>query len=758
MPGPFRLSLLLLAFLLLAPPAGLAQPPPAAQPAPAPTTPEARPGLVAALDGILSTLRDDAERLSFVRQLEQLRTSLAGGVPPGAQTPATTEAAGSPSELPPEAGLLGAVAAGLTDVGESVRQQIDGGTLRDRFVAAGRQVGGRLAAAWDNGGMLRFLLWAGAGWGLAGVLLYGLSMLRWLRPRPETERFRPDSRAALWRTTGIEAARRLIPLVPAAVVIFAWPVILPRGWEDARLFLAVATPLLAGAFIWRLGHPLMFLLGPLRGWQIAHYARRRVLPWIVALAVLAVFSSTLRDQELRWIIGPDAALITAVAVDIVLGITTLVFGFRRRRAVQRLLIANRANSTQERSVVGRLAWHIAAYWNLIAAALVMGHLISRFFGIGEGSFFGRALLTFGATVLILAAAFALSGAIARLASVMQHSRGGMMRRLQWRYLDLARILLRFVVAVVIIVVCLRIWNFDLANWTSHGIGLAITEPLVSIGAALLVGWTIWVTVDTAVDYALEPKNDRRALDHSTRARTLLPMLRNFAMVVISALTVIAIMSNLGLNVAPLLAGAGVIGLAISFGSQQLVQDVITGLFMLVEDTIAIGDSIDTGDRAGTVESITIRTVRVRDGDGALHTIPFSQIKALKNRSRGFGVYTVKVVVGYDADLDRVMDIMNEVGENLRQDPQFRDNMITGLQIWGVDQFTPEGITIMGGLRTKALQQWGVGRAFNLRLKQRFDREGIPLTPPRPTVMLPSRNLWPEPETGMEAGSEVRQPG
>nr|WP_255528777.1 mechanosensitive ion channel domain-containing protein [Roseomonas sp. KE0001] len=235
-------------------------------------------------------------------------------------------------------------------------------------------------------------------------------------------------------------------------------------------------------------------------------------------------------------------------------------------------------------------------------------------------------------------------------------------------------------------------------------------------------------------------------------------MRNFAFVVLCVLTVIAVMSNLGINVAPLLAGAGVIGLAISFGSQQLVQDVITGLFMLIEDTIAIGDTIDTGDRAGTVESVTIRTVRIRDGDGALHTIPFSQIKALKNRSRGFGVYTVKVVVGYDSDLNKVMEIMNEVGEEMRQDPDFRDNMMTGLQIWGVDQFTPEGVTIMGGLRTRALQQWGVGRAFNLRLKQRFDEAGIALTPPRPTVMLPARGLWPEPEVGNEAGEGAHQPG
>src|SRR5690606_20011525 len=139
-----------------------------------------------------------------------------------------------------------------------------------------------------------------------------------------------------------------------------------------------------------------------------------------------------------------------------------------------------------------------------------------------------------------------------------------------------------------------------------------------------------------------------------RVRTLLPLLRNIVFVALSVITVIAVLANLGVDVTPLLAGAGVVGLAIGFGSQQLVQDVITGMFILFEDTIAIGDVIDTGDRAGVVEALTIRTVRIRDADGALHSIPFSQIKALKNRSRDYGVYTVKLSLDYATDIDAAM--------------------------------------------------------------------------------------------------------
>ncbi|MCI0752921.1 mechanosensitive ion channel domain-containing protein [Teichococcus vastitatis] len=772
MAAPKHLILLFLAGLMWgsAPPAVLAQLPGAtSQATPAP----AQPDPVAALDGILGTLRSDAERAAFVRQLEQLRNSLAqqrGGTGAAASPGGAASGAGSPGadnpgvadpaatdDVPPQEGLLGAVAAGLTDIGQTVRQQVEGGTVQGRFVAAARQISGRLGAAWSSGAMLDFILWAGAGWVLAAAALYGLSRLRWLRPRPDAQRFHLDHRSNLFRSAGLELLRRLIPLGVAAAVIFAWPAVLPRGWQEARLFLAVATPLLVGALVWRTGFPLLFLLGPLRGWQITRYARRRVLPWLAALATLALFSSSLRDPDLRWIIGPDVALLLAFTLDIVLGVVALLFIIRRRRAVQRLLVESRAEGDQRKGVLHSVATQIAANWHLLGIALVAGHLITRFFGLGQGSFFGRAMLTLGAIALIMAVTFTISGGIARLVAHLDSGRGGLVRRLQWRLLGVLRLLLRVAGVIAMVVVGLQIWNIDVLAWASRGIGLAIVRPLGAIAVAVLVGWVLWVLVDSAVEHALATPPSGAARDHSTRARTLLPMLRNFAFVVLCALTVIAIMSNLGINVAPLLAGAGVIGLAISFGSQQLVQDVITGLFMLIEDTIGIGDTIDTGDRAGVVESVTIRTVRVRDGEGALHTIPFSQIKALKNRSRGFGVYTVKVVVGYDADLDRAMTIMNEVGEELQRDPEFAGNMMGGLSIWGVDQFTPEGITIMGGLRTRALQQWGVGRAFNLRLKQRFDAEGIALTPPRPTMMVPARGAWPEPEAGPESGTEARHP-
>ena len=213
---------------------------------------------------------------------------------------------------------------------------------------------------------------------------------------------------------------------------------------------------------------------------------------------------------------------------------------------------------------------------------------------------------------------------------------------------------------------------------------------------------------------------------------------SFLFIALSIITVIAVLANIGVNVAPLLAGAGVIGLAVGFGSQQLVQDVITGMFILFEDTISIGDWVDTGDRAGTVEQLTIRTLRLRDGQGALHSIPFSSVKAIKNSSRGYGVYIVEFKVAYHSDLDQVIAIMREVGAEIAVDPQFQRNIIIPFELWGVDQFAPDGIIIKGAIRTKPLMQWGVGREFNRRLKKRMDEAGVSYAPSTITTTVLTR--------------------
>src|SRR5262249_2208059 len=152
-----------------------------------------------------------------------------------------------------------------------------------------------------------------------------------------------------------------------------------------------------------------------------------------------------------------------------------------------------------------------------------------------------------------------------------------------------------------------------------------------------------------------------------RVRTLLPMLRNAAFIIFSIIAAMVILSEGGVNIGPLLAGAGVIGVAVGFGSQTLVKGFLTGPFLVIENTIAIGDVVKIADHSGTVEAMTIRTLRLRDGDGAVHILPFSEVSKIINMTKDFAYALITVGVSYSSDLRRVMEVIKAVGEELRQD-------------------------------------------------------------------------------------------
>jgi small-conductance mechanosensitive channel len=279
-------------------------------------------------------------------------------------------------------------------------------------------------------------------------------------------------------------------------------------------------------------------------------------------------------------------------------------------------------------------------------------------------------------------------------------------------------------AVAFIELLGRIWGVSILEFAAHNsLARTISNSLSSIGLILLVTWLLWVVIDTAIQEALTPSLGRHAShEPSTRVKTILPMLRNAIKVLLVVICAITTMANLGINVAPLLAGAGVIGLAIGFGSQQLVQDVITGLFILVEDTIAIGDWVvlDSG-HAGTVESLTIRTLHLRDGKDFVHSVPFGQIKAVTNQSRQFAYAFFSVQVSYQTDIDAALDMIREAGRSISDDIVLKHNLQGPLQVFGVDKMDLNGIVLTAQFRTISGGQYGVSRAFNERLKKLVDR-------------------------------------
>jgi len=188
--------------------------------------------------------------------------------------------------------------------------------------------------------------------------------------------------------------------------------------------------------------------------------------------------------------------------------------------------------------------------------------------------------------------------------------------------------------------------------------------------------------------------------------------------------VLIVLSEIGINIAPLLAGAGVFGVALAFGSQRLVQDVITGLFLLLENTMQVGDVVTLGGMSGTVENLSIRTIRLRAMDGSMHIIPFSAVTTVTNMTRDFGYAVVDVSIGLNEDPERIGGILKEVAAELRLEEKWAPGISADLEVLGIDRFIDNALVLRTRIRTTPGQRWAVGRELNRRFKMRFDAMGV----------------------------------
>lgn len=222
-------------------------------------------------------------------------------------------------------------------------------------------------------------------------------------------------------------------------------------------------------------------------------------------------------------------------------------------------------------------------------------------------------------------------------------------------------------------------------------------------------------------------DDREAVQ---RAETLGRVFRYMAAVVITLVAGMLVLSELGVSVAPILGAAGVVGLAIGFGAQALVKDYFTGFFLLIENQIRQGDVVQLGDHSGLVEEVTLRYVRLRDYDGNVHFVPNGTITSVINMSRGFAYAVMDVSVAYGEDLNRVMAVMHETAATMRADTLFLDRILEDFEMAGVERWDDSAVIIRGRFKVAPLQQWDVKRAFLLRLKNRFDAEGIEIPFPQ----------------------------
>ena len=218
-----------------------------------------------------------------------------------------------------------------------------------------------------------------------------------------------------------------------------------------------------------------------------------------------------------------------------------------------------------------------------------------------------------------------------------------------------------------------------------------------------------------------------------RLDTLERVFRYVATVVITLVGGMLVLSELGISIAPILATAGVLGIAIGFGAQSLVKDYFTGFFLLLENQVRVGDVVEVAGKGGLVEEMTLRYLRLRDYEGSVHYIPNGIVDSVTNRSRGFAYAVIDVGVAYREDLDEVYDVMREVADELRADPEFAQRIVDDLEIAGVDNWADSAVMIRCRFKVLPLEQWGVRRAYLYRLKKAFDAAGIEIPYPHLTL-------------------------
>ncbi|UCC99383.1 MAG: mechanosensitive ion channel family protein [Phycisphaerales bacterium] len=218
-----------------------------------------------------------------------------------------------------------------------------------------------------------------------------------------------------------------------------------------------------------------------------------------------------------------------------------------------------------------------------------------------------------------------------------------------------------------------------------------------------------------------------------KADTLSSIAASVLTIVIVIIAAITIMGELDIPISPILASAGIVGVALGFGGQHLVKDIISGFFILLDDQIRVGDVVQIAGKGGLVEKINLRMTILRDLAGNVHYVRNGEISVVTNMTKEYSRYVFDVGIAYREDVDKVIEVIKEVDENLRNDPEFKNDILEPIEILGLDQFADSAIIIKARTKTKPIRQWAVGREFNKRLKKRFDAEGIEIPFPHRTL-------------------------
>ena len=300
------------------------------------------------------------------------------------------------------------------------------------------------------------------------------------------------------------------------------------------------------------------------------------------------------------------------------------------------------------------------------------------------------------------------------------------------YVPKALKVIRTILLIVVVMVVLNAWQvFDLAAWYASEAGRGLVAKLFSVAVILLVALAAWLALASMIEHKLNPATGGG--EPSSRAQTLLSLFRNALAITLLTVTIMVVLAEIGINIGPLIAGAGVLGLAIGFGAQKMVQDIITGVFIQIENALNVGDVVTVGGVTGTAERLSIRSVGLRDLSGTYHIVPFSSVDTVSNYMREFAFHVGEYGIAYRENIDEAIEALQTAFNDLSEDNDFKLELLEPLEVAGVIALADSSVNIRVRIKTTPGMQWAVGRAYNRLVKYRFDEAGIEIPFPHTTL-------------------------
>jgi small conductance mechanosensitive channel len=238
-----------------------------------------------------------------------------------------------------------------------------------------------------------------------------------------------------------------------------------------------------------------------------------------------------------------------------------------------------------------------------------------------------------------------------------------------------------------------------------------------------------------VEHQIKTGTGLDVIERTKRAQTLARIIQKTLSVLVTSMAGLMILREFDLDITPVLTGAGVAGVAVGFGAQTLVRDVISGFFLILEDQIRVGDVAVVNGQGGLVEEINLRTIVLRDFEGTVHVFPNGEVKTIANKSKDYAYYVLDVSVDYGADVDRVANVLREAASTMMDDPSFRPHILEPIEIVGVDAFGTTGLVLKARIKTAPLKQWDVGRELRKRVARLFAERGITMPSPQMNVRV-----------------------